>query len=85
MPYSTPKLNKIGFNGDFGPGMDFGDDAKKDGVELQCKRSRNDKGQLREDWDMAHEQTPFEHNDARQDVIDKLNAIYKRQKENAPF
>lgn len=73
---SIDKLNALGFNGDFGLGMNFGDGAKADGVELQCKIDEYE-GNPREKWELTNWGGGFDHEPAPEGVIRQLNAKWK--------
>ena len=77
---SMEKLDGIGFSGSFGPDMDFSHETKTDGVALDCDHDTY-KGKDKEDWNIAYGGGDFSHEIPNSDVIDKLNAMYKKRKE----
>lgn len=71
--YTMEKLERIGFNGDFGnPEFDFGD-----GVSLWCKHDDYN-GKTKEKWDLSREGGGIEPVED-QDAIRRFNAIYKEK------
>lgn len=81
-PYTMEKLNRLGFNGNFGT-MDFGDEAKNRGVQLTCRHEEY-KGKSREKWDLFYEGGSASYTEASPDTIRRLNAKWKAQSTPAP-
>ena len=75
-PYTEEKLTRLGFNGNFGAGMDFSDAAKSDGVQLICKHELY-QNKPREKWDLFREGGGMEHTEATPDTVRRLNAKWK--------
>jgi hypothetical protein len=74
MPYSTEKLERIGFNGDFSA-PDCSDTAKG-GVEVECKHEQYN-GKDQEKWDMPSAGSEIER--APDDQLRLLTAKWKNQ------
>ena len=83
---SMQKLDQLGFNGDFGPNMNFSETIKIDGVALDCEHETYE-NRPKERWNIAYDGGSMEHSMPSNDVIDKLNAMYKNRKEQGgiPF
>ena len=78
--YTEEKLGRLGFNGMFGDGMDFGEDAKARGVALDCAHEEY-QGQTREKWDLAYAGA---NRDAAPEDVQRLLTARWRQSHAAP-
>ena len=67
MEFSETQLRLLKFNGDFGEGMDFGAEAKADGVTLRLSYRETDSGTY-ENWNVVEPDRR-----AANSVIDNLN------------
>lgn len=80
-PFSRPKLEALGFNGEFDDGkMDFSTEAKENGHELVAEDDHFD-NKKRLKWDLPHA-GGFLHDKAPAPLVTELNA--KWQSENPP-
>jgi len=75
-PHTEPKLKSLGFNGDFGEKMDFGQEPKNDGVQLECKHSVYE-GKTSEKWELVGAGGSFEPEPAPKNLVMQFNAKWK--------
>lgn len=77
--YTVDKLDALGWNGDFANPALQGEAAN--GIWAEC-RSETYEGKLREKWSLPG--GGIEHTAPTNDIIRKLNAMYKARKGSAP-
>ncbi len=75
-PITKDKLSALGFNGDFGDGMDFSAEAK-DGFQVECRHETYN-GKTRDKWDIPGK--GIQHRAADNATVRKLNAMWKQQR-----
>lgn len=78
LPYSANDLVVLGFNGDFGEGMDFGDEPKAKGVKLECYMETGNDGNEYERWRLVDTPRSGGSDDKLgDDDVMRLNTLFK--------